>query len=155
MDSMLVREVMSPPVTVAPEAPVPEVARMLLDRGVRGVAVVDGSGKLAGLITETDLLVRNANLHFPSYLGILENLLPIGGDRNLDGELRRVLGVTAAEVMTADVHTAQPDDDLGDVAHYMVQHQLHTVPVVDGSGAVQGMLYPADVIRLIARDAGA
>ena len=152
---MLVREVMSPPITVAPSAAVPEVARMLLEKGVRGVAVVDGSGTLAGLITETDLLVRNANLHFPSYLGILENLLPIGGDRNLEGELRRVLGVTAAEVMTADVHTARPDDDLGDVAHHMVQHQLHAVPVVNELGALDGMLYPADVIRLIARDASA
>ncbi|HEU0166715.1 MAG TPA: CBS domain-containing protein [Chloroflexota bacterium] len=152
---MLVREVMSLPVTVAPGATVPDVARTFLERGVRGVAVVDGSGKLTGLITETDLLVRNANLHFPSYLGILENLLPIGGDRNLEAELRRVLGVTAAEVMTGDVHTARPDEDLGEVAHYMVQHQLHAVPVVNEHGALEGMLYPADVIRLIARDAGA
>ncbi|MBV8084327.1 MAG: CBS domain-containing protein [Chloroflexi bacterium] len=152
---MLVREIMSPPVTVSSGAAVPEVARTLLEKGVRGVAVLDGSGKLAGLITETDLLVRNANLHFPSYLGVLENLLPIGGDRNLEEELRRVLGVTAAEVMTADVRTARPDDDLGEVAHQMVQHQLHAVPVVNELGALEGMLYPADVIRLIARDAGA
>src|SRR5579884_1006047 len=150
---MVVAEVMSKPaVTVPPDMKVAQVARTMLDKAVPAVVVVE-DGQMLGIISETDLLVRNANLHFPSYLGILENLLPIGGDRNLEGELRRVLGVTAAEVMTADVHTARPDDDLGDVAHYMVQHQLHTVPVVDGAGAVQGMLYPADVVRLIARDA--
>ena len=80
-----------------------------------------------------------------------ENLLPIGGDRNLQDELRRVLAVTAREVMTEEVRTAAPDDDLGEVAHEMVQRRLHAIPVVR-DGTVEGMLFPSDVVRLVARD---
>jgi CBS domain-containing protein len=149
---MLVGEVMTAPATsVPPEMPVAEVARTLLDRGVRAVPVVDGSHKLLGIVSEMDLLVRNAKLHFPAYLGILESLLPVGGDRNLEDELRRVLAVTAREVMTEHVFTASPEDDLGEVAHEMVQRHLHAIPVVK-DGVVQGMLFPSDVVRLVARD---
>jgi len=148
---MRVAQVMTKPaVTVPPEMTVAEVARTLLDGQVRAVPVVD-AGTLVGIITETDLLVRDANLHFPAYLGILENLLPVGGDRNLEDELRRVLAITAREVMTKNVRTAAPDDDLGEVAHDMVQHHLHAVPVVK-SGVLEGMLFPSDVVRLIARE---
>ncbi|HLQ31647.1 MAG TPA: CBS domain-containing protein [Chloroflexota bacterium] len=148
---MRVGEVMTtPPVTVPPEMAVAKVARTLLDKGVRAVPVIE-QGRLIGIITETDLLVRNAHLHFPTYLGILENVLSIGGDRNLDDELRRVLAVSAREVMTADVRTAAPDDDLGEVAHEMVQRHLHAIPVVK-DGVVEGMLFPSDVVRLVARD---
>jgi CBS domain-containing protein len=151
---MRVGEIMtSPAVTVGPEVKVAAVARMLLDHGVRAVPVVENGGRLVGIITETDLLVRNAKLRFPTYLGILESLLPIGGDANLEDELRRVLAVTAREVMTEDVRTAAPDDDLGEIVHDMVQRRLHAIPVVR-DGVVEGMLFPSDVVRLVARDIG-
>jgi CBS domain-containing protein len=151
MGAMRVGEVMTTPATtVPPEMTVATVAKILLDHGLRAVPVVE-AGRLIGIITETDLLVRDAKLHFPAYLGILENVLPLGGDRNLDEEMRRVLAVTAREIMTRDVHTADPDDDLGDVAHEMVQRRLHAIPVVK-RGALEGILFPSDVVRLIARD---
>ncbi len=144
-------EVMSKPaVTVPPDMKVAQVARTMLDKAVPAVVVVE-DGQMLGIISEMDLLVRNAHLHFPTYLGILENLLPIGGDRNLDDELRRVLAVTARDVMTDEVRTAAPDDDLGDVAHEMLQRHLHAIPVLK-DGAVEGILFPSDVVRLVARD---
>ncbi len=146
---MRVTEVMTKPaITVQPETSVQAVAALLLESHVRAVAVVDGKGKLQGIVSESDLLVRNAKLHFPTYLGILDTLLPVGGDRNLEDELRKVLAVTAGEVMTADVFTARPGDDLGEVIHDMLQRRIHAVPVVR-DGRVEGMLYPTDVLRLI------
>ncbi|MDE3077134.1 MAG: CBS domain-containing protein, partial [Chloroflexota bacterium] len=115
---MRVDEAMTTPaVTVAPGDSVAAVAKTLLRHRVSAVAVVDDSGKLAGIITETDLLIRNATPHFPAYLSILETVLPIGGDRNLDDELRRVLATTAGDIMSPHVHTATPDADLGELAH--------------------------------------
>lgn len=148
---MRVGDVMTTPaITVPPDMTVGKVAQRMLDKSVNAVPVVD-NGRLVGIISETDLLVRNAHLHFPTYLGILEELLPIGGDRNLNDELRRVLAVTAREVMTPEVQTVGPEDDLGEVAHDMVQHHRHAIAVVR-DGKVEGMLYASDVVRLVARD---
>ena len=147
---MNVADIMSvPPVVVPPDLSVGRVARTMVEKGVRAVAVADTSGRLLGIITETDLLVRHARLHFPAYLSIMESRIPVGGDRNLDEELRRVLAVTAQEVMSSTVYTASAEDDAADVAHEMVQRHLHAVPILE-DGRVQGMLFPGDVVRLIA-----
>lgn len=152
MELMRVAEVMSKPaVAVPPDMSVADVASTLLKHRVRAVPVVDPSGKLLGIISDMDLLVRNAHLHFPTFLGLMESLVPIGGDRNLNEELRRVLGVAARDVMTKDVRTATPDDDLGEVAHDMSQRHLHAIPVVK-DGKVEGMLFPTDIVRLIAKE---
>jgi len=149
---MRVGEVMTKPaVTVSPDVTVSQVARTLLDHGIRAVPVADEAGKLLGIITETDLLMRNARLHFPTYVGILETVLPLGGDRNLEDELRHVLAATAREVMTKDAYSVEPSADLGEVAHEMVQRHLPAIPVVK-NGVVEGMLFPSDVVRLIARE---
>ena len=140
----------TPAIAVPPDMKVAAVARTLLDHGLRAVPVVE-DGRLIGIITETDLLVRDAKLRFPAYLGILENVIQIGGDPNLDDELRRVLAITARELMSGDVRTAAPDEDLGEAAHDMVQRHLHGIPVVK-DGVLEGMLFPSDVVRLVARD---
>jgi CBS domain-containing protein len=140
-------------ITVPPGMKVRDVARTMLDHDVRAVPVVGQAGELLGIITETDLLVRDANLRFPIYLTVLDALLPIGGDRNLDDEIRRVLAVTAEQIMSTDVHTASPDDELGTVAHTMLVRHMHAVPVME-RGQIVGMLFPSDVVRLIAEAGG-
>jgi len=150
---MRVGEIMSAPaITASPGLPVAQVARQMLDHQLRAIPVVDPSGKLLGMVSESDLLVRNAKLHFPSYLGILESVLPIGGDANIEDELHKVLAVSAAEVMSTDIRHAHASDDLGETVHTMLQHHLPAIPVVDDQARLEGMLFPPDVIRLIARE---
>ena len=43
-------------VTVSPETPVPDVARLLYERGISGVPVVDTDGKVIGIVSEGDLI---------------------------------------------------------------------------------------------------
>ncbi|MCS7236628.1 MAG: CBS domain-containing protein, partial [Armatimonadota bacterium] len=56
---LMARDVMtSPVVTVQPDTPVKEVARILLTHHISGVPVVDEQGKLVGILTEADLLYK-------------------------------------------------------------------------------------------------
>ena len=58
---MRAREVMSSPVvTVPPDAPLKEVAAILVERGINAVPVVDGEGRLVGIVSEADLLPLEA-----------------------------------------------------------------------------------------------
>jgi CBS domain-containing protein len=148
---MQVSDVMTTPaMTVPPDMSVGKLAQIMIENDLRAVPVVD-NGRMIGIVSEMDLLVRNAHLHFPSYLGMMESVLPIGGDRNLKEELRRVLAVTVREVMSTEMHTARPGDDLGEIAHTMLQRHLQAIPVVQ-DGRVEGILFPSDVVRLVARD---
>ncbi|MBP8939820.1 MAG: CBS domain-containing protein, partial [Agrobacterium sp.] len=58
---MLIRNFMTPdPVTVQPETPVEDIAKLLLANRINGVPVVDGVGRLLGVVTAEDLIHRGA-----------------------------------------------------------------------------------------------
>ena len=144
---MRAAEIMTQPViTVRPETPVHDVARLVLDHGITGVPVVTAGGRLAGIITEADLIVRAANVHFPSYLQILDTFLILGDRRRYDEEIRRVLASTAEQIMTPDVITTRPETEVGEVARLMFEKKVNPVPVLDGDRLV-GIVSRSDIIR--------
>src|SRR5688500_19029087 len=91
-------------VSVRPDTPVREIARLLIERGISGVPVI-GDDVLAGIITEADLIVREADIQLPSYLQILDNFIVLGDRRRFEEELRRSTGTIAEQIMTRDVMT--------------------------------------------------
>ena len=144
---MRASEIMTQPIiAVEPETPVHDVARLLLDHGITGVPVVTAEGRLVGIINEADLIVRAANVQFPSYLQILDTFLIWGDRRRYDEEIRRVLGSTAGQIMTPDVIAVRPDTDVGEVARLMFEKKINPVPVLDG-GRVIGIISRSDIIR--------
>jgi len=135
-------------ITAHPDTPVIEIARDMLQHSISGVPVVDRDGRLVGIVTEADLVVRNANVHFPTFLQILDARIYLTSTRNFEEELRRALGTVAADVMTRDVLTVKPTDDVSVAATLMVDHRLNAIPVVEG-GKVRGIISRTDIIRHI------
>ena len=149
---MQVADVMTRDVlTVAPDTSVRDIARLLWTHGVSGVPVVSADGSLVGVVSELDLLVRNANLHVPQYLRALDVMIPLGNRREFDEELRRALGATAADVMTTDAISVGPETDLADAATLMFENDVDRLPVV-ADGQVVGIISRADFVRLLAYD---
>jgi CBS domain-containing protein len=138
-------------VTVTPATGVQEIARLLWRRGVSGVPVVDADGTVVGIVSELDLLVRNANLHIPQYLRVLDVMIPLGSRHGFEEELRRALGATAADVMTGHVISVEPDTDLADAATLMLDKDVNRLPVV-ADGRLVGIISRADFVRLLAQD---
>jgi predicted transcriptional regulator len=150
---MKVRELMtSPAVTTTRSTSVGQVARQLIDHGVSGIPVTDEHGALVGIVTESDLIVKHANVHGPTYLGILGGVIPFE-TRRQDEEMRRALGVTAADVMTTKVFSIGPDDDVDDAATIMVDEGASILPVLEGK-TVLGTISRTDIVRLLVVEEG-
>lgn len=152
---MKVVDLMSRPViSVTPEATVVEIARTLLDHHISGVPVVDGTGAVIGIVTESDVVVRNANVQFPTFLQVLDARIYLSNTRRFEEELRRALGATAREVMSRKVLTVAPDDDVTVASTLMVDKHVHPIPVVDG-GRLIGIISRRDIIRhILAQETG-
>ena len=149
---MKVREIMAtPPVTVDAETSVMEVARVLLEHRLPGVPVVGEQGELLGIVTEADLIVRNANLHLPTFLAFIDSLVPTSSARDFESEFRRMLASTAREVMSSDLLTIAQDADVADAATVMFEKHANPLPVVDG-GTLVGTISRTDLIRLMLRE---
>jgi predicted transcriptional regulator len=79
LGTVKVRDIMSsPPIAVRPDATVRELAQIMADNNISGVPVVDEEGFLLGMVSEEDLILQDAELHFPHYLQIFDGVIFVG-----------------------------------------------------------------------------
>ncbi len=151
MTSLRARDLMTPDVvTVPPETPVLAIARLLADRGISAVPVVDGEGKVAGIVTEADLIRRLAGEEDKphSWLGSLFS------NQERDAErYARTHGMTAKDVMTEEVVSVDPDTLASAVAHLMEDKGIRRVLVVQ-DGRLRGLVSRADLLRALVAPGG-
>lgn len=145
---MSVKNYMTPdPIVVRPETSVAEIARLLIQHRIGCVPVVDGEGVLAGLVTETDLFVREGLVPFSSYRA--PTLMGDWVDPDRIEETYRVLRErTAADVMTTAVVTVEADTPIGQASKLMMQLERNHLPVTS-AGRLVGILTRHDLLRAL------
>ena len=120
---MRVSELMhTPAVTCTPTARLGEVARLMRDRNVGSVLVVDQIGYLTGIVTDRDITVRG-----------------MGEGRSADVEVEHV--------MSRDVVTVSAHADVSDAIAVMGKHVVRRLPVVDEEDRPHGVVTFDDVVR--------
>ncbi len=134
-------------VTFAPDTPIRDIARVFRTQGISGAPVMDGD-ELIGIVTESDLIARHAHPHSPRYLPLLDAQIPLGGQREYRELVRRILGKTAADIMTVPVKTIEADAEAEEVATLMIESRADPIPVLD-DGVLVGIISHADVIRVL------
>lgn len=136
-----VRDVMTVDVaTVVPETDLAEVVRLLLARQVKAVPVLGPGDKPVGIITGGDLLTRGG---LETRLSLHATLPP----EDRAGELSRVAGRAARDIMTAPVVTVRDRTSLREAARIMARKGLKRLPVVSEDGKLIGIVSRADILR--------
>jgi CBS domain-containing protein len=107
--------------TVRPDVTVVELLGQLAEHNVGALPVVDG-GNLIGIVSERDVVRR----------------LHAGGAATLDARV--------ADIMTTDVSTCSPSDDVGDVAAVMTSRRFRHLPVVV-NGELAGIVSIGDMVK--------
>jgi CBS domain-containing protein len=138
-----VRDVMTNEVvSVPPATRLTDLARLLSERQISGVPVVDGGGDLVGVVSEADLVAKQAGRP----MSRRTPLDWIFGERPGPGELRRRAATTVAQAMTAPVITVDADRPLREAAALMVDRGVNRLPVTD-AGRPVGIITRADLVR--------
>ena len=123
-----VQDVMTIEVVVAhPTTPVKQVADLLAGHGLSALPVIDGQGRVLGVVSETDLFGDSQR--------------PAGGP----------VATTAGEVMTSPAVTVSPHATLTEAARRMQADGLKRLPVVAASGRLIGIVSRADLLRPLVR----
>ena len=150
---LAVTEVMTTPVTtLTAGATIEEAASLLVDADIGGAPVVDGHGRLIGLLDDSDLVLSEARLHAPTTIEILGAYIPLPGERRrFQDELRQALGRTVGEVMEDDPPAVQPDATVEDVATLLHDRAVSRVAVVDAERQVVGIVSRGDLVRALRR----
>ena len=133
-------------ITVRPETELRDLAKILADKGINGVPVVDEKGGVLGVVCESDLVNQNQPLHIPTVFVILDSFIPLENPWRLEREFKRITATTVEEIYSKPAVTVSPDTDLSEVARLMGEKKYYTIPVVE-DGKLVGILGKADVIR--------
>ncbi|MBF0109146.1 MAG: CBS domain-containing protein [Magnetococcales bacterium] len=132
-------------ITVTPDLPVMDLARLLTERRISGVPVLE-EGILVGIVTEGDLVDRIKKIHLPTLITLLDAVIPIAGERQYESDLRKATAVTVADIMTTEVTVVEENTPLQEIATILAEEHISLVPVVDGD-RLTGIIGKRDIIR--------
>jgi CBS domain-containing protein len=133
-------------VTVTPQTPLKQVARVLSKHAISGVPVCDRDGRVVGVVTEADILRKEVGLP-PGSGGPLAWLVD-GSDLT---ETRKALARSAGDAMSSPAITTSPWRTVAEAARLMLERRVNRLPVLDGTRLV-GILSRADLVRAFRRD---
>lgn len=151
MESLKIGDIMETSVvTVGPDASVRELSQLLGERGVSGVPVVDGDDRVIGVVTEGDIIMQDAELHFPHYIQFLDGVIFLESVRRFAERFRKAFGAKVSDIMSREVWSVGPDAGVHEVATLMADEEVNRIPVVEDERIV-GIVTRADVVGAIAR----
>jgi CBS domain-containing protein len=145
---MRVSELMTEKVlTIGPEAPIKDVAKVLISNGISGLPVCDIEGRVLGVISEGDILYKEHDPregHVGGPLGWI-----IDGTPNYAG-VAKAKALTARKAMTSPAITIAPWEPAATAAQIMCERHVNRLPVVK-DGLLVGIVTRADLVRAFAR----
>ena len=129
-------------VTVQPDTSFKQLAVLLGTSRVSAFPVTDGAGGLIGVVSEADMMIKEADqgIHVGLFAGLRRG-----------GEHEKAVGLTAADIMTRAPVTIGPDEPVERAAFLMYDHGVKRLPVVDAAGHLAGIVSRADVLSVFAR----
>lgn len=136
-------------ITVKPDTSIRELAEIFITHNISGVPVVDDNHKVLGIATESDLIFHSKRLKVPSVLTILDSFIFLDSPEKMEQELRKIAAASVSDVYTSPPVTISPDTALDEIASMMTEKQVHTLPVLDESGTMIGIVGKKDIIRTI------
>ena len=139
-----VRDVMTAEVrSVRASVPVRQAVEALVGQAFRALPVVDDSGRLVGVVSNSDLVGRGG-------LEARIELLGVMGERDREQYLTRLPDRAVSAVMTSDPLTAKPTTTLAEATRLLSERRLKRLPIVEPDGQLVGILSRADVLRAVA-----
>ena len=110
-------------------------------RAVEHQALIGRAGKVLGVVSETDMLIKEAGRasHPEVFAGLRRSR-----------DLQKAAGVTAAELMTSPPVTIGPEEPVQHAAFLMYDRAVERLPVVDEAGRLVGIVSQVDVLSIFA-----
>lgn len=124
-----------------------KIAKILLEKRIGGVPVVDEENKVVGIVSETDIMKKEKNIKMPSFITILQGVVFLESMEKLEEDIKKIAAYKAENIMSSDVLVVYEEDDLEYVANLMIDKSINRVPVVDKERRIKGIICRYDIIK--------
>ncbi len=135
LDSVKVSEAMtSPAIIIAEDRPLAEAVDLMLARDVKRLPVVDGEGRLTGILSRLDIF-RTVMREAPDWMAFTAQKIEVG-------HLKRV-----GDILRRDAHAVTPETPVDEVIRIIDDNDIQRVAVVDHQGKLLGLISDRDLLR--------
>jgi len=141
-------------ITISKDATIGELSRMLLKNRISGVPVVDGEGKLIGMVTDADIITEDMEPMFPIYFDpLIISYAFIENFEKYQKDAKEYLETKVEEIMARRVKSVKKETPVNEIARIMVKDRINRIPVVDENNKVIGIIARADILKSMVVDA--
>lgn len=137
--------------TLTPDQDVREAATIMAAKGIGGAPVLE-NGRLVGIVTEDDLIMKDVKIHFPTFIHLLDGFIYLESIKRFEEQFRKMIGAKVKDVMTVEVSTIRSDAPIAEAATKLVDEDISRLPVVDETETVIGIVTKADLVKAIATE---
>lgn len=136
-------------VTVSPETPLADAAKIMNEHKYNGLPVVTAENVLVGIITEYDFIGGDSNIHLPTLQAVLSKLTVLHKDKQeFKKDIEAVSKLTVKDVMNPDPLTLPVTATFDDViTTFREHHRVNPIPVIDDERKVVGVVSRFDVVK--------
>ena len=135
-------------ITVSPETEVVKAAKILLDKRINGIPVVDENEKLVGILCQSDLIAQQKRLPIPSFFTFMDGIFSTSSTKQMEKQVQKIAAITVAQAMTPNPVSVESDMGIEVVAGLMVDSGLHTIPVLH-EGKLVGIVGKEDILKTL------
>jgi CBS domain-containing protein len=135
-------------ITATPATTVTELAQLLASNNIGGVPVLDSSGTLLGVVTESDLIDQKKKIHIPTVVTILDSVFYLENPDRMEKEMKKIAGSTVGDIYSKDPITVDEETLIDEIATLMAEKNVHTLPVMRGDLLV-GVIGKKDIIKTL------
>ena len=121
------------PITVSPDTKITRAAELLLAKRINGLPVVDDTGKLVGIICQSDLIAQQKKIPLPSFFSFLDGFITTTSYKQVEKQAEKIAATVVSQAMTQKPITVNSDTTIETIAALMVDNSFHTLPVVENN----------------------
>lgn len=136
-------------ITLTEETPVTEAAKVLATKKIGGAPVVNSSGQVVGIVSESDLIIQDVKLHFPHFINLLDSYIFLGSLKKFETLLKKAVAAKVKDLMSSEVISVAPEATIEDVATLLTEKKISRVLVM-AEGRLLGIITKGDIVKSLA-----
>lgn len=134
------------------EDEIKKAADIFLKSKINAIPVTDKDGRLSGIVSETDLVYQESNLHIPTLFTIFDSIFYLGGSKHFKEDVDKITATKIKDIMNKDVFYAKESADIYSLATIMADKKYYSIPIVDELKKIIGVVSRYDIIKAMAEE---
>lgn len=129
------------------EDEIKKAADIFLKYKINAIPVIDKNKKLSGIVSETDLVYQESNLHIPTVFTIFDSIFYLGSSKHFKDDVKKITATKIKDIMNKNVFYVKEDEDIYSVATVMTDKKFYSIPVVNDDMEIIGVVSRYDIIK--------